>query len=193
MNTANDYRGKAIGAIFFTGFGAIWLALSLYVRELMTTVTVTLLVVGTLSLLLACFWTYRQADLWPEVARDPAIGRTFGRINAAQWIAGGLVAFSLARLHLDAYIPSAITAIVGIHLFPLAKLFRRKLHLVTGVVMVLWASLTVLAVPVEHMQGITAMGTGIILWASAAFSLSTGIATARLRNTGAASDPTLTA
>jgi hypothetical protein len=193
MITANEFRGKAIGATFFTGFGAIWLGLSLYVRELLSTSTITLLVVGTLSLLLGCLWTYRQADLWPEVAEDPAMGRTFGRVNAAQWIAGAVVAFSFSRLHLDAYIPSAITAIVGIHLFPLAKLFRRKLHLVTGVVMVLWASVTVLAVPVEQLQGITALGTGIILWASAAISLSTGIAAARSRNAAVASNPTLTA
>jgi len=192
MNTANEFRRKAIGATFFTGFGAIWLGLSLYAQELLSTTTVTLVVVGTLSLLLGCLWTYRHADLWPEVASDPAIGRTFNRVNAAQWIAGGLVAFSLARLHLDAYIPSAITAIVGIHLFPLAKLFRRRIHTVTGVAMVLWASFTVLVVPVEHMQGITALGTGIILWASAAISLLTGIASARSRN-AAAADSSLTA
>jgi hypothetical protein len=193
MNTTNEFRGKAIGATFFTGFGAIWLGLSLYIREILSTTTITLLVVGTLSLLLGCLWTYRQADQWPEVPEDPATGRIFNRINAAQWIAIAVVAFSFARLHLDAYVLSAITAIVGVHLFPLARLFRRKLHLVTGSLLVLWASVTVLAVPVEHMQGITALGTGIILWVSAAISLSTGIAAARSRNTAAASNPSLMA
>jgi hypothetical protein len=33
IQTANQLSGRAIGALFFAGFGALWLLLALYVRE----------------------------------------------------------------------------------------------------------------------------------------------------------------
>jgi hypothetical protein len=89
------------------------------------------------------------------------------------------VAFSFARLHIDAYVMSAITAIVGLHMFPLARLFRYPLHYATGTVLVAWAGASVLVLPVEEMQGLTALGTGIILWLSAAVTLTIAIRMSR--------------
>jgi hypothetical protein len=169
--TANQIRGRAIGATFFSGFGAIWLGLALYVRQQLNTTTITLLVIGASLLLLACLWLSRQADRWLSVPEDPACSRTFKRVNAAQWIAIAIVAFSFSRLHIDVYVISAITAIVGIHMFPLARLFRYPMHNLTGAALALWASATVLLVSTTHLQGITALGTGIILWTSAATTL----------------------
>jgi hypothetical protein len=80
---------------------------------------------------------------------------------------------------MDSYVLSAITAIVGIHFFPLAKLFRYPLHNLTGAVLVVWASATVLLIPTDHLQGVTALGTGILLWASAAITLTLAIAAAQ--------------
>jgi hypothetical protein len=184
---ANALRGQAIGAAFFTGFGALWIGLSLYVRQLWTTTTACLLLAGFAVLASACLWLYRQARLWPSRPEDPAISRAFNRVNSAQWIAIFIVGFSFARLHINVYVISAITAIVGVHLFPLARLFRRKLHLASGIALVLWASATVLVVPIENLQGITAFGTGTILWLSAAISLSTGIFAARRKQAATAS------
>ena len=185
---ANQIRGRAIGATFFSGFGAIWLGLALYLRQQLNTATITLLVIGASLLLLACLWLSRNADRWPSVPEDPACGRTFNRVNAAQWIAIAIVAFSFARLHIDAYVLSAITAIVGIHMFPLARLFRYPMHNVTGAALVLWASATVLLVSTDHLQGITALGTGIILWASAAATLT--LATAIVKRATPPPSPT---
>jgi hypothetical protein len=176
---ANSLRGQAIGASFFTCFGALWIGLALYVRESLTPLNISLLSTGFVTLALACFLLFWEARQWPSRPEDPAVSKTFNRVNAAQWIAIVLVSYTFARLHMEAYVLSAITAIVGVHLFPLARLFRRKLHFVTGFAMVLWASITVLFVPIEHMQNITAIGTGIILWTSAAISLTTGLIAAR--------------
>jgi hypothetical protein len=38
-------------------------------------------------------------------------------------------------------------------------------------VLVAWASVSVLLVPAEHLQGVTALGTGLILWMSAVITL----------------------
>jgi hypothetical protein len=177
--TANQLRGRAIGTIFFAGFGALWIVLSLYVRETLTVDTAILVAAVAAALLLSALWLMKQANRFPMMPEDPARGRAFIRINGIQWAAVGVVAFTFARLHMDSYVLSAITAIVGIHFFPLAKLFRYPLHNLTGAVLVVWASATVLLIPTENLQGITALGTGIILWASAAITLTLAIAAAQ--------------
>ena len=169
--TANQLSGRAIGAIFFSGFGALWITLALYVKEILTVDRIIGVAATLAALLLTAFWLIRQSQRFPRLPENKAMCRAFHRINGAQWIAVFVVSFSFARLHLDAYVLSAITAIVGIHMFPLAKLFRYPLHNLTGAALVAWASASVLVVPVEHLQGVTAIGTGILLWISAAVTL----------------------
>ena len=169
--TANQLCGRATGSLFFTGFGTLWLTLGLYLREIVSVGFLTGISAGLAILLLAVFWLFRQARRYPKMPDDPARNRAFRHINAIQWAAVILVSFTFARLHIDAYVLSAITAIVGIHLFPLAKLFRYPMHYVNGAVLVAWASVSVLLVPAEHLQGVTALGTGLILWMSAVITL----------------------
>lgn len=169
--TANQLKGRAIGAIFFSGFGALWIGIALYVKHSFTVYLGIGLAAVLSALLLTAFWLIRMAERFPRTHEDPTVGRAFNRINAAQWIAVFLVGFFFARLHIDTYVLSAITAIVGIHLFPLARLFRYPMHNVTGAALVIWASASVLVIPTDHLQSVTAIGTGIILWASAAVTL----------------------
>ena len=183
--TANQLKGRAIGSIFFTGFGAAWILLSLYIREILRVDLAILVGAVAAALLLCAVWLMQEAKRYPNMPEDPARGRAFTRINAIQWAAVGFVAFTFARLHMDAYVLSAITAIVGIHFFPLARLFRYPMHNVTGATLVLWASASVLLIPAEHLQVITALGTGIILWSSAAITL--GIALTMVRRVTPAS------
>jgi uncharacterized membrane protein YccF (DUF307 family) len=182
--TANQLSGRATGSLFFTGFGMLWLTLGLYLRQIVSTVFLTGISAGLAILLLAAFWLLRQARRYPKMPEDTARNRTFHRINAIQWAAVIVVSIAFARLHMDAYVLSAITAIVGIHLFPLAKLFRYPMHYVTGAALVAWASASVLLVPAEHLQGVTALGTGILLWISAVITL-TLAAVAIRRNSSA--------
>ena len=169
--TANQLSGRATGSFFFIGFGMLWLTLGLYLRQIISFLLLTGISAGLAGLLLAAFWLLRQARRYPRMPDDPARNRAFHRINAIQWTAVIIVSFTFARLHIDAYVLSAITAIVGIHLFPLAKLFRYPMHNVTGAALVVWASASVSLVPAEHLQGVTALGTGILLWMSAATTL----------------------
>ena len=167
---ANQLSGRAIGSIFFSFFGVVWLGLAFYIRQALTTGTI----IGLASLLgvliLTALWLFKQSTRWPKATEDPNRSRAFNRVNAIQWIAVAVIAFSFSKLHLDAYTMSAITAVVGIHLLPLAKLFRYPMHNITGAALVLWASATVLLVPTEILQGITALGTGSVLLTSAAIA-----------------------
>jgi hypothetical protein len=169
--TANQLSGRAIGAIFFSVFGALWIGLAFYAKEIFTADRIIGVASILAGLLLAAFWLIRQSQRFPRLPENKVMSRAFNRVNGAQWIAVFVVSFAFSRLHMDAYVLSAITAIVGIHMFPLAKLFRYPLHNLTGAALVAWASASVLFVPVEHLQGTTAIGTGILLWVSAAVTL----------------------
>jgi hypothetical protein len=169
--TANQLGGRATGALFFTVFGALWLLLSLYARQTLSLGTELGVLVGALALAWNAVHLLRRAKHYPSLPADPAQGRAFTWINAIQWIAVSAVAFSFAKLHIDAYLMNAITAIVGLHMFPLARLFRYPLHHATGALLVAWAVASALLVPAEQLQGVCAMGTGLILWLSAAVTL----------------------
>jgi hypothetical protein len=177
--TANQLTGRAIGSIFFTAFGTLWLAMALFIRQSLTGASIAGIAFGLSILLSMIYALMRQAGRFPRVEEDPARGRAFNRINIIQWIAIGIVAFSFARLHIDAYVLSAITVIVGLHMFPLARLFRYPVHYATGTALTLWGIVTVVLVPVEHLQSTTAFGTGGILWVSALITLGLGLATAK--------------
>jgi hypothetical protein len=166
--TANQIGGRAIGSIFFTLFGTLWIGLSLYASGRLNLVSGAWLFASLAAMLTVSLWLLRLARHFPRVPEDPAIGRRFNRINAIQWTAIAVVAFAFARLHLDTYVLSAITAIVGLHLYPLARLFRYPLHYVTAIALVLWAGLGCLIFPASHLQSATAAGTGIILLLSSA-------------------------
>ncbi len=172
---ANQLGGRAIGAIFFTCFGTGWLFLGMAAKQIINPATVAATMTSMVALLLAAALLLRQARRWPRVPNDPAMGRAFGWVNAIQWIAIFVTAFTLSKMHLDAYTPSAIAVIAGLHLFPLARLFHYPLHYATGTVLIGWAVGTALFVPVAEMQGAAALGTGLILWLSAVVTLTIGL------------------
>lgn len=171
VQNANQIRGRAIGALFFTGFGALWILLALYALQRIGATAIAGVVLVAAMLLSGSLWLLRMAKELPSVPDDPAKGRVFMRINAIQWIAIAVVAFSFARLHIDAYVMNAIAGIVGLHMFPLARLFRYPLHYLTGSLLVAWAAGSALFVPADHLQGIASLGTGAILWLSAVTTL----------------------
>ncbi len=177
--TANELRGRAIGALFFAFFGAVWIGLALYAREILTGINVTWMALDFSVLAGMAVWVIRKSRRFPKVPEDPAIGRAFGRINGIQWAAVAVVVFSFHRMHLDAYIMNGITAVVALHFFPIGRMFRYRMHYVTGAVLLVWAGTCAAIVPLEQMQGTTALGTGIGLWASAFLALLLALGRAR--------------
>jgi magnesium-transporting ATPase (P-type) len=165
--TANQLAGRAIGSIFFAVFGALWIILALYAKQLLSVTTVTWVAMDFAVLLVMAMWLFRQARRFARSPEDPAQKKAFNRINVIQWVAVAVTAFTFARLHLDAYVMCAITAIVGLHMFPLARLFRYPMHYVTGTALLAWAATSAIAVPADQLQGTCALGTGILLWLSA--------------------------
>lgn len=179
IENANQLRGHAIGSMILAGFGGIWLGLAFYAKEMLNAAMILYIVAGLLMLLAGSAKLMRAAGKWPRQPENPTQGRAFGWINALQWIAIFVVVKILTRLHLDAYTVSAIAGIVGLHFFQLAKLFRNRMHYLTGSAMVLWAAGTALLAPLEQMQGDAALGAGIILWVSASITLAMSLLAVR--------------
>jgi len=169
--TANSLSGRATGAMFFAFFGGLWFTIALYAREQINGASISAVVLGVLALGLAAYSLIRLSKQFTRMPQDPAMGRAFGWINAMQWVAITIVVPTLGKLHLEIYIPTAITFIVGLHMVPLARVFRYPQHSFTGCLLIVWAGAAMLFAPPETMQSTTCIGTGSILWLSGAVTL----------------------
>lgn len=169
--TANRVRGTAIGAMIAAGFGMGWLFWSLAAMHKIAAGSAIGVELGAVALLAPAIYAARQAKRWPRADGDPAMMRRFAWINAFQWAAIVAALLGLSRLHLYAYDAAAITAIVGLHYLPLARLFLFPMHYATGVVLVCWSGISALLFSQNAVLSAAAMGTGVILWASAAAML----------------------
>ena len=168
---ANQISGRAVGALFFAAFGAIWLLLAFYALERLTITTILGIASVLLGLVLAATHLMRQARHWPTAPEDPKLNRAFKLINALQYIAIAAVVIGFNALHLQPYLMCGIAFVVGLHMFPLAHIFKYTPHHFTGAALVLWAVVSAVVSPIEHMQGISALGTGILLWLSSTYTL----------------------
>ncbi|WP_420237531.1 hypothetical protein ACOBR2_18325 [Telmatobacter bradus] len=169
--TANQLSGRATGALFFVGFGTLWLGLALVARQQMNAASITAVLSGAVVLAAAALGLLRIAGRFSRVPEDPAVGRAFNRINALQWITIALVVAAFSLLHISLYALSAITVIVGLHMFPLARLFRYWPHHLSGALLTAWGVASIFVAPAGSLQSVTAFGTGLLLWLSATMTL----------------------
>lgn len=168
--------GRAIGAMFFAGFGAVWLALWAYTEFRPPWLALTAIAVVTALLLVQAYRTYQfHKRAFEQVAETPESKRQnarFNYINAGQWIAIFVVANILSRTGHGQYILPAIIAIVGLHFLPLASLFAYAPHYLTGAALLVWTlAYTLFAGPASSLGP---LGAGIVLWCSAAWAVSRG-------------------
>lgn len=163
--------GRAIGAMFFAGFGTVWLALAASSTLAQPAIAVTVIVVLGLALA-AWAWSVvrihwpvmRAAGQTPESKRG---SRLFNWINAGQWIVIFLLGIALSSWHRTDLILPMIILVVGIHFIPLAHLFRYRMHYLTGAAMIALALLYPVLAADGGRSVIGPAGAGIILWASA--------------------------
>lgn len=180
IETANQLSSRATHAIFFAGFGALWLTLACNARHCLDLPIAVGIAVGLTGLILGAMYLLRLAKEWPRLSADPGVGRTRNWINAALGLVIGVLYFVLRQLNIEAYFLPALTVIVGLHKFSLAWLFRYAPYYAAGAILIVWAAASILLVPAEDLPGITALGTGMILWLNAAVTLAMAWRDARL-------------
>ena len=106
-----------------------------------------------------------------DVEADAETKRVFRRVNTIQWI--GIVAVPVLAnvFRRPQFIIPGISIVVGLHLFPLARLFRYQVHYVTGTLLVVWSAAVVILLHREDIASIGALGTAAILLLSATYAL----------------------
>ena len=179
VQVADRIAHKAVGIFFLSGFGTLWLGISLYAREQLTVAATAGLACVLAAFLMIGVGLQRVGRRWPKMVDDPRVGRAFHRINALQWVAIFVVATCLGRMHLEVYDVTAIAVIVGLHFFPLGRLFHSRMHPVLGVAVIVWAGAASLIAGTDHLQSVTAMGVGCILLTACAVMAATSIRAAR--------------
>ncbi len=167
-------RGAAIGALVLTGFGGFWAFESVVNQpEARTWEYVAAGVTGALLAGLCVLRLVGASNL--AEADDPALaaragrrmGMSFGIIFGIEGLLIGAAAGALARAGRPLLIPVAIALIVGLHFFPLARVFQVRVYDLTGLLCVV-AGLGSLLVP-DGPARLVALGFAMtaVLWISA--------------------------
>jgi hypothetical protein len=173
---AAAHRGRGIGVMFFAFFGSWWMGIGLTALYGTNAAVIAAVATVGLSLLLAG-WRRSQTEARTAMheAHDEPLeahqSRVFRTVNIAQWLCIVALLAVLNMAHHAEWIVPGIMLIVGVHFFPLAKLFRYRLHYLTG------TALTALAAsyPFFSAEGpqspVGPIGAGLILWLAAAVML----------------------
>ena len=170
--TSETITGRATGVLFFTGFGSLWtytgLAALNYLNlwtGLITATILAFLAVPAILLLL------RPKTAAQTAADDRHVSRMFTIINVIEGLAIVLSLILLNVFHRTEYIIPTIAIIVGLHLIPLASLFRYAPHYVTGALLVVWSLAVTVLLPRENIGSYGALRTAAILDLRAANTL----------------------
>ncbi|HEY0200512.1 MAG TPA: hypothetical protein VGC24_02345 [Burkholderiaceae bacterium] len=182
-------RSRAIGCLFFLGFGALWIYTGLMQthhrsRAALLSAGAVCAVLLAMSLLLL-----RRANGLPagpgNTEDELRAKRMFAAVNIIQWVSIGTALVVLQMLSLPEYVVPAIAIIVGLHLFPLAGSFHHRQHYVTGTLLLVWPLGCLAMVPRERVSGVTALGVGSIVLASAFVTLWKNLGVKPLAKAGA--------
>jgi hypothetical protein len=175
FQSAEAISGRAVGVLFFAAFGCLWLCTGLAAMHRLNVLSGAGVALVLLLLIVPATRLLRQATkavpAGADVEQEARIKRIFGRVNSVQWIAilGAVVLLNLFQK--GYFIVPAIATIVGLHLFPLARLFRYPAHYVTGGLLILWSVGVVAKLDPEEIVSSGAIGTAAILLGSAVYTL----------------------
>lgn len=133
-----ELRGRATGASVMAFFGLGWLACG--VTEMPVTAGRVVFAVGVAVsvtfAVLASRMSRRAADAprsgEPTADRKRKVGVRFGLVVVAEWVAIFVIVRVLVSTDHTEAIPALVAAAVGLHFFPLARLFGVRAYHLTG-------------------------------------------------------------
>ena len=176
FNDSQAVRGRGIGVMFLAFFGSWWMAAG--VSAIYGSNAAALAAVAVVGLgLFAAGWRQvrsgaaeRATPKINDIGNDRHRAKAFRNVNIAQWGACILLVVILNTLQRAEWITPGVMFIVGVHFFPLAKLFHYRAHYITG------SALAALAASYPFFAGgpgsaVGPIGAALILWVSAACML----------------------
>jgi hypothetical protein len=145
-------QGIASGIFFMAFFGAFWgftsasfLSSAFQSVAFVLVGLVTLGFVGMVGILLRYAHALPKTVSPEDAALGKRIGIWFGIVFGIEIVLIALASTLLSTFQLDRFITPAIALIVGIHFFPLARLFRVPTYAMTGVLFSVLALVALLA------------------------------------------------
>ena len=181
-----DPREAALGGgVFLTFFGAFWALTTLAQNPSSLTTPLSALAVGvTVALFAACVLLRRSKRHTPATA-DPgakalkeATFWRFGAVVAIEVVAIGLANTLLLAADHAEFIAPAVGLIVGLHFFPLAKLFREPIYHLTGGFMTMLSGVATVALLARVTLGapydwsvLVGTSSALALWITAGYVL----------------------
>jgi len=177
MNQSLESRraGRAIGAMFFSVFGGLWLCFWVYLAFDARPLFIAMVVLLAAVLAAFSYRRYRRHRL--ARAAEAALpsrrraSRIFNIVNAVQWIAIFVAGQVLIHLGLSSWVIPAVIFIIGLHFLPLAHAFAWRPHYMTGAALMLLAVIYPLLAPAGPASPVGCLGVGLILWSSALWAL----------------------
>ena len=170
--------GSAVGQMFFAGFGTLWMtAWCLHLHGWDWPMLGLILMAGS-TLFLWAWCDYRAfrpyVDPKAEPAAQKARARAFRWINAVQWLAVVVANIVLNAVGRPGWTAPAVILIVGLHLLPLARLFRAPRHYVTGLALIVVALAYPCMAGADSNYPAGEFATGAILWISVLYAFLSG-------------------
>ena len=166
--------GRALGAMIFSFFGAVWLEVWDWRAGAGAALCAAIALAGIV--LLASAWL-RYRRFAPVLAREPATPekkrarRIFNIVNIGQWVVIVVLGNVLANLGLGEWVVPMGIAVIGLHFVPLARVFHNRSHLVLAAAMVGFAVAYPQVAPGGPADPVGFMGAGLILWTGALWAL----------------------
>jgi len=169
MNRARDmHPGMALGGVFLTLFGAVWLASAsrMVLAGWPAFVAIAGIALAIVVWAMATFFARRcvVAGTVDQAARR-RLRRGFMLVNAVQWSLIGLAIGVLNAVGHGNWIAPAVIFVVGVHFVPLGRMLGYRGYYLTATGLVLTAAAECL-VKGDH-TALSLGATGAILWASA--------------------------
>ncbi|WP_375347420.1 hypothetical protein ACEWPB_28475 (plasmid) [Priestia megaterium] len=173
-------RGTASGVIFMAFFGTLWAGIGIRGMqgwEFPVFITLSLLI-GVVLFISAFALIKSSSQLSNEVIKEDRDrsrkkNRWFGIIFSLEGLLIAIAAFiCVSTNHLNLFVP-VMALIVGAHFFPLASLFQVPIYYITGTLLCLLATITMLTFPVKIIVSdhqimawwvSVGFGSALILW-----------------------------
>lgn len=170
-------EGAAVGAVFMALFGAVWAFVGAVAVG--GTVGVLLLCGAVVLAVTLCLGSIRVRRAVGGLPRDDSpladarrkhLSNRLSLVSALQGVAIVLAVILLGRYALAPFIPAVVVLIVGVHFFPLAKLYAVRAYYVTGSALCALAAVAFLVAPAWRLPFV-GLACAAVLFATAAYVL----------------------
>jgi len=165
---------RAIGALFFSVFGAILLEVWDRRAGAGAALFCGIALLG-IALAASAWLTYRRnapaLALEADSSEKKRADRVFHIVNVGQWVVILVLGNVLANLGLGSWVVPMGIVVIGLHFVPLAHVFRNPSHYLTAAAMIGFAIVYPRLAPGGPADPIGFLGAGLILWMNALWAL----------------------